>query len=74
MLQEHMLGRQLIAKMDEAIQNADLETFKLHAVAYRDLLRQHIQKENAVLFKLADQLISDEVQMELFEKFEAHEE
>ncbi|MEN6555675.1 MAG: hemerythrin domain-containing protein [Anaerolineaceae bacterium] len=74
MLQEHMLGRQLIAKMSEAVQDADLEAFKLHAVEYRDLLRQHIQKENAVLFKLADQLISDEEQMELFEKFEAYEE
>lgn len=74
MLQEHVLGRQLIAKMREAVQGADLEAFKLHAVEYRDLLRQHIQKENMVLFRLADQLISDEKQMELFEKFEEHEE
>ena len=32
------------------------------------------QKENAVLFRLADQIISDEKQAELFEEFEAHEE
>jgi len=74
MLQEHVLGRQYIASMREALQSADLEAFKLQAVEYRDLLRQHIQKENAVLFRLADQLIGDEQQMELFKKFEAHEE
>lgn len=74
MLQEHVLGRELIAKMSEAVQGADLDTFKLHAVAYRDLLRQHIQKENMILFRLADKIISDEKQAELFEKFEAHEE
>jgi hemerythrin-like domain-containing protein len=74
MLQEHVLGRQLIALMRKALQGADLEAFKHHAVEYRDLLRQHIQKENAILFKLADQIISDEKQAELFEKFEAHEE
>ncbi len=74
MLQEHVLGRQLIALMREALQGADMETFKIHAVEYRDLLRQHIQKENVVLFRLADQIISDEKQAELFERFEEHEE
>lgn len=74
MLHEHVLGRQLIASMREALSSADLEAFKTHAVEYRDLLRQHIQKENMVLFRLADQIISDERQAELFEQFEAHEE
>lgn len=74
MLHEHVLGRQFIALMREAVQSADLEAFKIHAVEYRDLLRQHIQKENMILFRLADQIISDEKQADLFEKFEAHEE
>ena len=60
--------------MREAVQDADLEAFKIHAVEYRDLLRQHSQKENMVLFRLADQSINEEKQAELFEKFEAHEE
>ncbi len=74
MLQEHVQGRQLIALMSEDLLSADLEAFKLHAIEYRDLLRQHIQKENEILFTLADQIISDEKQVELFEQFEAHEE
>ncbi len=74
MLHEHVLGRQLIALMKETLSSADLEAFKTHAVEYRDLLRQHIQKENMVLFRLADQMIGDEEQAELFERFEDHEE
>ena len=74
MLHEHVLGRELITSMREALQNKDLEKFKVIAVDYRDLLQQHIQKENTVLFMLADRLISDEKQMELFMLFEAHEE
>lgn len=74
MLHEHVLGRELITSMREALQNNDLEKFKVIAVDYRDLLQQHIQKENTVLFMLADRLISDEKQMELFKLFEAHEE
>ena len=74
MLHEHVLGRELITSMREALQNNNLEKFKLIAIDYRDLLQQHIQKENTVLFMLADRLISDEKQMELFKLFEAHEE
>lgn len=74
MLHDHVLGRELITSMREALQNNDLEKFKVIAVDYRDLLQQHIQKENTVLFMLADRLISDEKQMELFKLFEAHEE
>ena len=74
MLHEHVLGRELITSMREALQNNNLEKFKVIAVDYRDLLQQHIQKENTVLFMLADRLISDEKQMELFKLFEAHEE
>ena len=53
MLQEHVMGRQLIASMREALQGADLEAFNLLAVEYRDLLRLDIQKVNAVMFRLA---------------------
>ncbi len=74
MLHEHVLGRELITSMREALQNNDLEKFKVIAVDYRDLLQQHIQKENTVLFPLADRLIGDEKQMELFKLFEAYEE
>ena len=70
MLQEHVMGRQLIASMREALQGADLEAFKLHAVEYRDLLRQHIQKENNILFQMATRIIPPEAQDQLVAAFE----
>ena len=74
MLREHVLGREYIAEMQAALDGQDLAAFKLSAQGYQQLLRQHIAKENDVLFVLADRVLDDENQDELFEKFEAWEE
>ena len=74
MLQEHKLGRDYIARMADAIDSKDLAKFTEAAVMYRDLLRPHIEKENTVLFVMADRLLGDVTQEDLFEKFEEHEE
>ncbi len=55
MLAEHKLGREYIAGMAEAIDLKDLAKFSEAAGMYRDLLRPHIQKENTILFVMADQ-------------------
>jgi len=39
-----------------------------------DLLREHISKENNVLFKLADKALSSDEQLELLNKFGSIEE
>ena len=74
MLQEHKLGREYIALMATAVESKDLAKFSEAAGMYRDLLRPHIEKENTVLFVMADRLIDDAAQDEMFEKFEQHEE
>lgn len=74
MLYEHRLGREHIASMSASLQAGDLAGFKASAVLYRDLLRSHIAKENNILFAIADQVLDDAVQADLFEKFEVHEE
>ncbi len=74
MLREHQLGRQHIAEMEAALDGQDLAAFKQAARAYQQLLRDHIQKENQVLFVLADRLLDVQKQDELFEKFEEWEE
>jgi hemerythrin-like domain-containing protein len=74
MLQEHQQGREFIALMNTSLESKDLANFKNHAINYRDLLRNHIAKENNVLFMMADKLLDDKKQDELFEKFEIHEE
>ncbi len=74
MLQEHAQGRAFIAQMNVYLEDKDLVHFNQIAVQYRDLLRRHIEKENNVLFAMADQLIDEPAQDKLFEKFEQHEE
>jgi hemerythrin-like domain-containing protein len=74
MLLEHQRGREYISLMSKALKSHDLINFKANAAEYRDLLRNHIEKENNALFVIADKLLDDARQNELFEKFEIHEE
>jgi hemerythrin-like domain-containing protein len=76
MLKEHQQGRNNVAKMKAAMMRyregdrgavGDLTN---NAHAYITLLNQHIDKENNVLFSIADNNLSDEKQVELWEGFE----
>jgi hemerythrin-like domain-containing protein len=77
MLQEHAQGRQLVGVMREALAQLDSSTearrrFIDASTWYRDHLAQHIQKENQVLFRLAEQVLSPEEGRQLDEAFEQH--
>lgn len=74
MLLEHQQGREYIALMNQSLESKDLANFKNTAIKYRDLLRNHIAKENNILFMMADRLLDDKKQDDLFAKFENHEE
>jgi hemerythrin-like domain-containing protein len=74
MLQEHQQGREYISLMNKSLESKDLINFKTNAAKYRDLMRNHIDKENNALFVMADKVLDDARQNELFEKFETHEE
>ncbi|OPX85741.1 MAG: Hemerythrin HHE cation binding domain protein [Pelotomaculum sp. PtaB.Bin104] len=74
MLREHQQGREYIALMDKSLEAKDLTEFNTSAAKYHDLLRQHIEKENNVLFVMADKVLNEAKQDELFRKFEQHEE
>lgn len=82
MLADHEEGRRLTRAMRAAAEkmvagdssaNADVQK---NALGYISLLRQHIMKENNVLFPMADQVIQDEKQDEVAKAFEQveHEE
>jgi hemerythrin-like domain-containing protein len=80
MLAEHEQGRGYIRGMSQAI--ADYKSGKTDATQllfenvalYIELLDQHIFKENNVLFAMADKLFSEEIQNQLFDRFEELEE
>lgn len=74
MLYDHNQGREYIALMNKAVEAKDLTAFNDAAAKYRDLMMSHIEKENNVLFVMADKILDDAKQDELFEKFEKHEE
>lgn len=73
MLREHQLGREYIALMDKSLQSQDMPGFYDAAAKYSVLLKKHIEKENNVLFVMADKVLNDTRQDELFRKFEQHE-
>ncbi len=79
MLYEHDVGRSYTRRMRDAaekLQNGDASAKAAvaeNAHGYASLLRQHIQKENMVLFRMADNLIQGAAQDELTAAFERAE-
>lgn len=80
MLMEHEEGRGYIRKMADALarnkkgEPAALGDFAKAARQYLNLLTQHIQKENQVLFPMGDRVLPKDVQAKLTEGFEKIEE
>ncbi len=76
MLAEHEAGRSHIRIMDETLAPAAagdgeaLLRFVGHARAYCELLRQHILKEDSVLFVLADRVLGPDQQQALLDRFQ----
>ena len=78
MLHEHAQGRELIAALRAAAPQASgpapaREKFANTARAYTALLSAHIDKENQVLFPMADRAISGDDQRRVDEGFDAFE-
>jgi len=76
---EHVLGRQFVKGMADNIPAAStgdtraLGTYLSHARGYIQLLRAHIQKEDRVLFPMADRVLSEKEQQSLLATFETVE-
>jgi len=67
MLEEHGQGRALVA----ALASPDAAIRAASARAYADLLRAHIDKENGVLFPLADGLLDEDAHRAMAREFDA---
>ena len=79
MLQEHDQMRAYMSGLAEAVIRHQAgkpearEEIVKHASAYAAMLRKHIEKENQVLFKMAEIHLSPEEEKELAERFELME-
>ena len=75
MMGDHDRGRKLIREMEDSVSTQpDREKFARAAKEYIALLQNHIQKENLVLFPMAERLLSEAQLANLYEGFEEHEE
>jgi hemerythrin-like domain-containing protein len=80
MLAEHEEGRGYVRLMAEALGNASKDSAAAkrilveNAKSYLRLLREHIRKEDEVLFVMADDIMTPEEQRRLAREFEEHEE
>jgi len=76
MLYEHELGRGHVRAMSEALDQlrrgepGAAASISEHGQNYRAMLWAHIEKENAVLFRMADRLVPDDVAATIFDRFE----
>ncbi len=79
MLLEHVAGRNHVLQVGSAlgrVEKGDLmarQTVKREALAFCDLLREHVQKENQILFVVGDQAMTEEDKELLIKKFECAE-
>jgi hemerythrin-like domain-containing protein len=81
MLHEHALGRELVKTMEVSFTalsknggKSALQEVSHHVEEYIALLSGHIDKENGILFDLADHMLSEMKQRELLDGFEKIEE
>lgn len=79
MVADHEKGRALLTRMSQALELARAgrpgaaDQFNISALAYVDLIRDHIAKENDVLFPMGDAILSADDQTALVEGFERME-
>jgi len=69
MLHEHERGRALLRAMTQGDDRAVAEAIR----SYTALLRAHIDKENEVLFPIAEQILAEEEQRVIVQAFDAIE-
>jgi hemerythrin-like domain-containing protein len=70
MLHEHDIGRSFVKGMKQALKENDKEKLVKNAEGYAGLICEHIFKENKILYPMADEVLSKEVQKKMLDEFE----
>ncbi|MDP2876632.1 MAG: hemerythrin domain-containing protein [Holophaga sp.] len=66
MLQDHEDGRGHVRAVAMALENSDLAMAEQHLLAYGELLKSHIQREDTILYPWMDRTLSDRQVGQLF--------
>lgn len=70
MLIEHDEGRGFIAGIEDGLNEEDVEKVISNMKNYIALIRDHIGKEDNVLYRMADEVLSEEVLEKMYNDFE----
>jgi hemerythrin-like domain-containing protein len=79
MLMEHDQGRAYVRAMEAAAQDAlagktaDMTALRENALAYVELLREHISKEDGILYPLAERVAPDKLREDIIAGYKAAE-
>jgi hemerythrin-like domain-containing protein len=74
MHEDHERGRSHVRTILEALERKDKATIAEHLNAYRELLKEHIKKEDEILYPWMDRNLSDTQIGELFSEFNTTDE
>lgn len=74
MLREHEEGRNFVKGIEEGVNENNKEKIIENSKGYVYLLRDHIFKEDNILYPMADELLNQQIQDSIMEKFEKAEE
>ena len=70
MLTEHNMGRDYVKGMSESVKGQDFNKFIENARGYIELLNQHIEKEDNILYMMAEMHLQESEQEKLLRQFE----
>jgi len=70
MHEDHTHARSLVKEMLDALEKRDQKTIAKNLMAYRELLTEHIRKEDEILYPWMDSQLSTHQVGELFSKFD----
>ena len=66
---EHVLGRNFVNKIEEGLNELNKEKISDNAFAFANMLREHISKEDHILYPMAEQALSQEKKDAILEEF-----
>ncbi len=69
MLHEHDEGRNCVKNIVDGLNEGDNEKIIAGTTGYTDLIKEHIFKEDNILYPMADDALNDQAQESMLEKF-----
>ena len=70
MLYEHDLGRNFVKGIEEGLKKNDMGKIIKNSKGYADLLREHIYKEDNILYPMAEQSLGKAIKTKMLKEFE----